>query len=660
MSRPAAIVFCERLDNESFCESIVRELATHVDVRPCGPGWPVADLEEVDTEGAAFYLELDAASGRFVRPGGLERLRVPKFAWLVDTHKKPEFHRQIARDMDLTFFAMQRWGHVLDAGPRVWLPLHADARIFRPVEAERLWDVAFVGSQPWRAEALERLARAHGLQVLVTTTTGPAEKSETASIYARSRLVFNRHVANDLNFRVFEALACGRVLLTDAQPNGQYELLEDGRHAIVYKDDGDLERQVLRLLGDAELRTRIEREAAQHARAHHTTAVRVAQLVRHLEVFIGRPLGPREQAAIVETTTPDAARQAAPPTPLPAPVVGPRRWLVVAGAEAPTVDLRSYAERLGRGLAARGHEVTVVRPRGRRLPPLSRGGTDEPVVVELDAGPLPRARTRENAMLTAAAPFLRQVDELARERGPFDAVLAEGPLGQLSGPALAERCGLPLLLALSSCEVLARSNRLSLNQLYTAELEHWAAARADVVLCPWPELEAAAREHYRCQRLVLASAPRPCARSSRDEGTALLAELGLPGPFVLVLAQGPAGGARLADDRGVIWSSDEGTEALRASRRLGGRRARGPALAVLMLAADAVVLGPCDPARADAEALARRVVVTADVRDPEHALELAARAPAAPLAAPDDPAELLERALALALERRQERVHVVL
>ncbi len=146
-TRPAVIVFSELVDNESFCAAVVRELSATLDVRPCGPGWPAASLDDVDPTGVRFYLELDAVTGNFVRPTGLERLHVPKLAWLVDTHKKLDFHRRLAADMDLVLYAHRAWGHVFD-GPREWLPLHADGLRFTPREATREWDAVFVGSQP--------------------------------------------------------------------------------------------------------------------------------------------------------------------------------------------------------------------------------------------------------------------------------------------------------------------------------------------------------------------------------------------------------------------------------------------------------------------------------------------------------------------------------
>src|SRR5262249_38326766 len=158
-----AVVFCERLDNESFCESIIRELSRLYDVAPVGPGWPRETATAEEFARARFFLYLDSASGTFPRPEGLEDIRVPQFAWIVDAHKKPLFHHALARQMDLTFFAMKTWGHLFD-GRSAWLPLHCDTDIFRPVESERAYDIVFVGSQTSRAEPMERIAKKHGLR----------------------------------------------------------------------------------------------------------------------------------------------------------------------------------------------------------------------------------------------------------------------------------------------------------------------------------------------------------------------------------------------------------------------------------------------------------------------------------------------------------------
>ncbi len=609
--RPVAIVYCERLENESFCESVVRELGAYYEVRPCGPGWPTENLLDADHEGARFYLELDAASGNFVRPVGLSTLSLPKFAWLIDVHKKTSFHQSIAGDVDLCFYAMQSWGHVLP-GKKAWLPVHADSNIFFPREEHRDLDLVFVGSQPWRADPLRRIAERHGLRLHVSRTTGPHEKTETAALYARAKLVFNRHVTNDLNFRVVEAMSCGRVVLTDAQLNGQYELFEDGRHYVLYKDEADLEQRVLEYLADECARTRVEEEAATWSRAHHSTQTRVRQLRDAIEEHIGSGAAPSVEPG---------------PEMRPRPIVRPpaepvQRWLFVVGAEPATVALKTYAETLAWELSARGHEVVVARAQRLQLPPPDHA-PGEPQVLELDTGPLPRAASASSRTLSSSGPLLARLTQELSNEPPFDAVVGEGAFGALVASPLAEQIGAPFFLALDGCEVARRGNKLSREQLYWAELEHWATDRAQAVLAPFEDVVEHVRQFYKAKDVQWLTPVLELQRPQAAER--LLVALGIQAPFVLVLAselqeveqQRILGGEFPEGIRSVALASPSGLY-LRTRghlERLSRLPCVGPTLAALLIAAkDVIALESVDMRILEAGALGVRVSVT---RTPE-------------------------------------------
>lgn len=289
----AAIVFCERGAPDSVNVAIVRALSAYFEVRPCGPGWPDPGLASIDWSGAGLFLELDSSAGGRVRPDraalqGLRRRGVPTFAWLFHTHAKPGDHVEVAREVDLTFYASKAWAHVFPRGAK-WLPIHSDDETFRPQEAQRRYDIVCAHeAEAWRMEPIQRVADRHGLQLHVEPPSTTSSRREAATLYAQASLIFHRHEPSALDFAVVEAMASGRVLLTDAQDNGQYELFEDARHYVLYKDEADLERMVLHYLGHGEARERIEREAAAHVARRHTTTVRVAQLVRAIQAFRGR------------------------------------------------------------------------------------------------------------------------------------------------------------------------------------------------------------------------------------------------------------------------------------------------------------------------------------------------------------------------------------
>jgi len=132
--------------------------------------------------------------------------------------------------------------------------------------------------------------------------------------YTRSRIVFNRSIANDLNMRVFEALASGSLLITNRlndndagtggrgdtekerhgewetrgegdtettapDDNGQLTLFQDGIHLVTYADDNELCERMEYYLSHDEERERIAAAGRQCVLAQHTYAHRVQALL---------------------------------------------------------------------------------------------------------------------------------------------------------------------------------------------------------------------------------------------------------------------------------------------------------------------------------------------------------------------------------------------
>lgn len=293
------LVAYDQTATQGVADSVVKYLRRDhgYEVLLVGPGHgeeTLLGLRQEVRDRARFFLELDAVSGVLHHAHGLERLTCPKLAWFVDSHKKPHFHHSIAREFDLVFFTMWAWSGLFGERGR-WLPVHYDPEWIGPRPIEPEVDVGFVGSRPHeRSGALQEIARRHGLTLLLETTTGPREKELTADLYARCRVVFNQHVANDLNFRMVEALACRRLLVTDAQRNGQYELFRDREHLVYYKDDRDLEAVLLHYLRRPDERERIAAAGHDLVSCHHTTPARVAELVAAAEELVrGRGGSPR-------------------------------------------------------------------------------------------------------------------------------------------------------------------------------------------------------------------------------------------------------------------------------------------------------------------------------------------------------------------------------
>ena len=108
--------------------------------------------------------------------------------------------------------------------------------------------------------------------------------AEMAHAYSASRIVFNRSIKNDINMRVFEAAACGSLLMTnDLQSNGLAELFQDAIHLATYKSPEELLDKTRFYLANETSREKIAAAGMAHAHQHHTYRHRVEQILRSAE-----------------------------------------------------------------------------------------------------------------------------------------------------------------------------------------------------------------------------------------------------------------------------------------------------------------------------------------------------------------------------------------
>ncbi|MGE4551734.1 MAG: glycosyltransferase, partial [Desulfovibrionaceae bacterium] len=116
----------------------------------------------------------------------------------------------------------------------LWLPPAPQDRHQPNPGVEPEWDLLFAGNvsqatTPKRWTFLHALAeRVPGLVV---------RKGRFEGLFPRARLVLNFADKGDLNFRVFEALACRACLLTPRVGHGLEDLFTDGEHLFLYDPD---------------------------------------------------------------------------------------------------------------------------------------------------------------------------------------------------------------------------------------------------------------------------------------------------------------------------------------------------------------------------------------------------------------------------------------
>ncbi|MGE3276039.1 MAG: glycosyltransferase [Vicinamibacterales bacterium] len=251
--------------------------STSVDgVEPFEAGVP---LDEVLRDGELFF---------YIEPGGLvprrlERAPCRTVCALADVNVSlaPRLDLSLLFDDVLIYrfgfaqhFAEHEPGHVRT------FPLAIDPALFHPPgEGEvRDLDVAFHGQRHgvWstRAPFLDRLRTRYRMN-------DPGEwlpPAGVAETYRRARIVVNPTVLDGLNPRIFEAMACGALLMTSHDASGVERLFDDGVHLVRFGDPDDLEARVAYYLAHEAERRRIADAGCHEVLAKHTWAVREREL----------------------------------------------------------------------------------------------------------------------------------------------------------------------------------------------------------------------------------------------------------------------------------------------------------------------------------------------------------------------------------------------
>lgn len=214
---------------------------------------------------------------------GLERSGIPSVFLSVDTHHHHRWHNYYAQLFDKVLVA-QRYcilQNLIQHEDVEWFPLWA-SNVVEP--QEKIVNVAFRGTfdpilHPERWKFYGELAK----QVDCDIRPGPWQES-----YPISKIVVNQSVGNDLNFRVFEAMISGALLLTPKIECGIEELFVEGEDYVTYEpgSSSSAAEVIRRYLSDESGRERIAKNGRDKVLRSHTPAKRaekLSEILKNLE-----------------------------------------------------------------------------------------------------------------------------------------------------------------------------------------------------------------------------------------------------------------------------------------------------------------------------------------------------------------------------------------
>ncbi|PTY02877.1 glycosyltransferase [Opitutaceae bacterium EW11] len=249
-------------------------------------------------------------------PRNLARLKCPRVLIVGDTHHLQQPLQKLIRyareeQFDAVIFDHTRHHalYFIEAGVRnvQWIPAVDYAFHSREPSAAPSRPLTFFGQvgrhHPFRRQVMDQI-RAAGLPL--ETLQGTIQ--DAADTYADSQITLNVSLNGDLNLRVFESLAAGGFLLTDALPDasGLPGLFETGKHLVTWKTPAELIERIRYYLDHPDEAQKIRRAGHEEVVKNHSPAVKIREF---FDLVFDRKVNPRYslEALKERATTFDAA-----------------------------------------------------------------------------------------------------------------------------------------------------------------------------------------------------------------------------------------------------------------------------------------------------------------------------------------------------------------
>ncbi len=247
------------------------------------------DLSKIDPQKYDLFMNIDDGFRYRFSPD-----LKPSIFWAIDTHIRPEWYLEKAKDFTHVFCAQRPGAEYLrKAGiPARWCPLAFDPEIHRKHSLPKVLDISFVGNFGrfrykrflWKGKKIfkERAKLISLLKKKFNIFTGNFYFEDMAVVNSISKIVFNRSVGDDVNMRVFEALGCGSLLVTNRLGAGQDLLFKNGEHLVEYTTEKELIDAVRFYLHQDEEREKIAEKGRALALKKHTYAHRMDYMLSFL------------------------------------------------------------------------------------------------------------------------------------------------------------------------------------------------------------------------------------------------------------------------------------------------------------------------------------------------------------------------------------------
>jgi len=220
---------------------------------------------------------------------GIPESRIPSIFYSVDAHHHWHFHGLLAASFNHVYVAQKDYidqmKEVCPEGSIEWLPLWAP--IYIEPSRDKKYQACFVGNMdpklhPERGKFFKELKKQASIEVF---------EGSYSKYFPFSQCVVNQTVREDLNFRVFEAMMCGTLLLTEKTGNGLLELFEDGVDLVTYQraNPQDAAEKINSFVKNPLQTIRIATTGREKVLQNHLPQHRAKKIFEKIQAIIGQP-----------------------------------------------------------------------------------------------------------------------------------------------------------------------------------------------------------------------------------------------------------------------------------------------------------------------------------------------------------------------------------
>jgi hypothetical protein len=234
-----------------------------------------------------------------IRIIGLEEATIPTIFYSVDIHIHTRWHPQWSGCFDLCLLAMKEYMALFEGGkytpPTFWFPLWSNQMGPAPT-TKRDVDASFRGSlgltHPKRKIFLTGVRK----KINLDFGGGPF-----FDLYNNSKIILNDCINDDLNWRVFEAMSSGALLLTPLVSLETLELFPANECLITYRahDVDDAVDKIQFYLSHQHERLRIAQNGYDAVKRKHTATHRAEALLNHILNIKQRSQNAKRFSAII-------------------------------------------------------------------------------------------------------------------------------------------------------------------------------------------------------------------------------------------------------------------------------------------------------------------------------------------------------------------------